>query len=878
MKEKFQVTGMTCSACSAHVQKAVEKLEGAQAVQVNLLTESMMVEYDPDKLCAEQICKAVKAAGYGATLSGGQGAHADGTGNVNGMPDLNEIPNDGPTAVFIKKKTGTREARMKRRLLLSVIFLIPLMYAAMGLRFEGAAYLQIVLLLPILYLNRDYFLIGFKRLFQGAPNMDSLIAVGAGASIVYSLYAMSMDAHHLYFESAGMILTMITIGKYLETMSKAKTSDAIRKLMELSPKTAILLTEDGREVEIPSHQLAAGQLFLLKPGSLIPADGTVVEGASSIDESAVTGESVPVEKQIGDKVVSATLNKTGFLKCRADRVGEDTTLAQIIRLVEEASASKAPIARLADRVSGVFVPVVMGIALITFVGWLLSGATMEFAISSAISVLVISCPCALGLATPVAIMVGTGVGAKHGILIKSGEALQRAHEVDTFVLDKTGTITEGKLSVAEVQVLTEGVTETELLRIAAALEKKSEHPLAEAVITYASELGIEIPEAIAFQAIPGKGIQGRMPDGMCGDVPKGDETGHAFYVGNKVFLTEKGIPMDEEKIALIDQISRTGHTPLLVAGKTLLLGIIGVADSIRETSMEAIQKCREMGIHVVMLTGDNRITAEAVREKLQIDEVVAEVLPQDKEAKIRQLQSEGRKVAMVGDGINDAPALVSADVGMAIGAGTDVAMESADIVLMKSDLRDAVTAALLSRQVMRNIKQNLFWAFFYNAIGIPLAAGLLYPSLGLQLTPMFGAAAMSLSSVFVVTNALRLRGFQSGFVKKRPKCRVQTCDMGGIIVEHTEAVTRDEYVEDSGKISESVGKGMTKIIQIEGMMCTHCTGRVQKVLEAIAGVDTVTMSLEEKTATVTVQAVVTDDTLKAAIVDAGYEVTEIRNL
>ncbi len=840
MKEKFRVTGMTCSACSAHVQKAVEKLEGAQAVQVNLLTESMVVEYDPDKLCAEEVCKAVKAAGYGATPT-----------------DLSEIPNDGPTAVFLRKKMGTREERMKWRLLLSILFLVPLMYVAMGLKFEGAAYLQIVLLLPILYLNRDYFLIGFKRLFQGAPNMDSLIAVGAGASIVYSIYAMSMDAHHLYFESAGMILTMITIGKYLETMSKAKTSDAIRGLMELSPKTATVLTEDGREVEIPSHQLVVGQLFLLKPGSLIPADGTVVEGASSIDESAVTGESVPVEKQIGDKVVSATLNKTGFLKCRADRVGENTTLAQIIRLVEEASASKAPIARLADKVSGIFVPVVMGIALITFVGWLLSGAAMEFAISSAISVLVISCPCALGLATPVAIMVGTGVGAKHGILIKSGEALQRAHEVDTFVLDKTGTITEGKLSVAEVHVLTEGVAETELIRIAAALEKKSEHPLAEAVIAYAGELGIEISEAVAFQAIPGKGIRGRVPVGIGDDVPKGDETGHTFYVGNKAFLMEKGISLDADKTALVDDISRTGHTPLLVANETLLMGIIGVADSIRETSMEAVERCRKMGIRVVMLTGDNRITAEAVREKLQIDEVVAEVLPQDKEAKIRQLQSEGRKVAMVGDGINDAPALVSADVGMAIGAGTDVAMESADIVLMKSDLRDAVTAALLSRQVMRNIKQNLFWAFFYNIIGIPLAAGLLYPGLGLQLTPMFGAAAMSLSSVFVVTNALRLRGFRSGFVKKRQKCRVQTCKAEDIIV------TKKE------------DKTMTKVIHIEGMMCNHCTGRVQKVLEGIAGVETVTMSLEEKTATVTALASVSDEMLVSAITEAGYEVTEI---
>lgn len=920
MKERYHISGMTCSACSSHVEKAARKLEGVEKASVNLLTETMEIEYDESKVQRDGIIQAVEKAGYGAELLAAGGHTKDGN-TQSGAPTDGEA---GQTAYKSKgadrtsvQRKAEREARaMKWRLGISIAFLLPLMYVAMfhmyhewfGLPIppfvhrylhgtENAmtyAMTQFILLLPILYVNRKFFSVGFKTLGHLAPNMDSLIALGASAAIGYGIFAMyrisyalghadmavvEQYSHDLYFESAGMILTLITVGKYLESRSKGKTSEAITKLMDLSPKTAIRLTADGREEEIPTEALRAGDIFLVKPGSLIPVDGTVLEGTSSVDEAAITGESIPVEKQPGTKVVSATVNKAGFLKCSADRVGEDTTLSQIVRLMEEASASKAPIAQLADKVAGVFVPIVMGIALVTLAVWLLAGAGAEFAISSAIAVLVISCPCALGLATPVAIMVGTGVGASHGILIKSGEALQRAKEVDTVVLDKTGTITSGKLHVTQIGCYVSDMTPDTLAGIAAALEKKSEHPLAEAVVEYAQRMQLKLPEIKDFQAVFGRGVEGTLADGKAeagtqsGKLGSPVKAGTRLWVGNRAYLEENGVKIPEEVLEGLEQIAAEGKTPLLVAAEGRLLGSIAVADTVKPGASVAINQLRKLGIHVVMLTGDNKRTAEAVREELDIEEAVAEVLPQDKEKKIRELQAAGRKVAMVGDGINDAPALAAADVGMAIGAGTDVALESADIVLMKSDLRDAVTAVRLSRAVIRNIKQNLFWAFFYNAIGIPLAAGVWYPLFQIKLNPMFGAAAMSLSSIFVVGNALRLRGFRAG--KETPERK------------NTESGTAPANCTDAGcnKISNTEGsaedasewrKKMTKVMTIEGMMCGHCTGRVQKALEAVEGVGSVTMSLENKTATVELAAEIEDEKLTAAVVDAGYEVKEIK--
>lgn len=920
MKERYHISGMTCSACSAHVEKAARKLEGVENASVNLLTETMEIEYDESKVQRDGIIRAVENAGYGAEplATGGrtQGGDAQSGTSADGSAGQTAYRSKGAARSSVQKKAEKEAHAMKWRLGISIAFLLPLMYVAMfhmyhewfGLPIppfvhrylhgtENAmtyAMTQFILLLPILYVNRKFFSVGFKTLGHLAPNMDSLIALGASAAIGYGIFAMyrisyalghadmavvEQYSHDLYFESAGMILTLITVGKYLESRSKGKTSEAITKLMDLSPKTAIRLTADGREEEIPTEALRAGDIFLVKPGSLIPVDGTVLEGTSSVDEAAITGESIPVEKQPGTKVVSATVNKAGFLKCSADRVGEDTTLSQIVRLMEEASASKAPIAQLADKVAGVFVPIVMGIALVTLAVWLLAGAGAEFAISTAIAVLVISCPCALGLATPVAIMVGTGVGASHGILIKSGEALQRAKEVDTVVLDKTGTITSGQLHVTQIGCYVSDMTLDTLAGIAAALEKKSEHPLAEAVVEYAQRMQLKLPEIKDFQAVFGRGVEGTLTDGKAeagtqsGRLSSPVKTGTRFRVGNRAYLEENGVKIPEEVLEGLEQIAAEGKTPLLVAAEGRLLGSIAVADTVKPGASVAINQLRKMGIHVVMLTGDNKRTAEAVREKLGIEEAVAEVLPQDKEKKIRELQAAGRKVAMVGDGINDAPALAAADVGMAIGAGTDVALESADIVLMKSDLRDAVTAVRLSRAVIRNIKQNLFWAFFYNAIGIPLAAGVWYPLFRIKLNPMFGAAAMSLSSIFVVGNALRLRGFRAG--KETPERK------------NTESGTAPANCTDAGcnKISNTEGsaedasewrKKMTKVMTIEGMMCGHCTGRVQKALEALEGVGSVTMSLENKTATVELAAEIEDEKLTAAVVDAGYEVKEIK--
>ena len=958
MKERYHVTGMSCSACSSHVEKAVNKLENVEKASVNLLTETMDVTYDETKITSTEIIDAVVKAGYGASvMSEGSAAGAGGQSTSENAGSIGRSVADGKQE--LQQKLDADARAMKWRLGISIGFLVPLMYVSMHHMLKewfgipvpafivntmhgnanamNFALTQFLLLLPILYVNRKFFSVGFKTLAHRSPNMDSLIALGSGAALVYGIFAMyrisyglgygdmavvEHYSHDLYFESSGTILTLITVGKYLESRSKGKTSEAITKLMNLAPKMAVLVTGDGQEKEVPTESLQKGDIFLVKPGSLVPVDGIVLEGNSSVDEAAITGESVPVEKQAGDHVVSATVNKAGFLKCRADRVGDDTTLAQIIRLVEEASASKAPIAQLADKVAGVFVPTVMTISLITLVVWLLNGATAEFAISTAIAVLVISCPCALGLATPVAIMVGTGVGAGNGILIKTGEALQQAKEIDTVVLDKTGTITSGKLKVEEVGGYQSDFPADAMMQIAAALEKKSEHPLAEAVVEYAESFQLTIPEIVDFKATFGRGVEGALAadfhaekvakkDGptavfyagkrdSTADVPENSgkiaeqnpatgiaradadsvtfPAGTKFYVGNLAFLQEKNIILPQGAAEGLNRMADEGMTPLLVAQEGRFLGIIGVSDTVKATSYEAINAWEKMGVRVIMLTGDNRRTAEAVRQKLGISEVVAEVLPQDKEKKVSELKAQGHKVAMIGDGINDAPALAAADVGMAIGAGTDVAMESADIILMKNDLRDAVTAMKLSRAVIRNIKENLFWAFFYNCIGIPLAAGVLYPAFQIRLNPMFGAAAMSLSSIFVVGNALRLRGFKSGFTplkKEAPEVTRKEIKITHAAAEGEQCILKTPAEQNNRqdvKQEKERTNTMTKVISIEGMMCNHCTGTVQKALEAVEGVKAVTMSLEQKNATVELASDVADDVLAKAVTDAGYEV------
>ena len=958
MKERYHVTGMSCSACSSHVERAVNKLENVEKASVNLLTETMDVTYDETKITSAEIIDAVVKAGYGASvMTEGSAAGAGGQSTSRNAGSIGRSVADGKQE--LQQKLDADARAMKWRLGISIGFLIPLMYVSMHHMLKewfgipvpafivnimhgnanamNFALTQFLLLLPILYVNRKFFSVGFKTLAHRSPNMDSLIALGSGAALVYGIFAMyrisyglgygdmavvEHYSHDLYFESSGTILTLITVGKYLESRSKGKTSEAITKLMNLAPKVAILVTEDGQEKEVPTESLQKGDVFLVKPGSLVPVDGIVLEGNSSVDEAAITGESVPVEKQAGDHVVSATVNKAGFLKCRADRVGDDTTLAQIIRLVEEASASKAPIAQLADKVAGVFVPTVMTISLITLIVWLISGATAEFAISTAIAVLVISCPCALGLATPVAIMVGTGVGAGNGILIKTGEALQQAKEIDTVVLDKTGTITSGKLKVEEVGGYQSDFPADAMMQIAAALEKKSEHPLAEAVVEYAESFQLTIPEIVDFKATFGRGVEGALAadfhaekvvkkDGptavfyagkrdSTADVPENSgkiaeqnpatgiaradadsvtfPAGTKFYVGNLAFLQEKNIILPQGAAEGLNRMADEGMTPLLVAQEGRFLGIIGVSDTVKATSYEAINAWEKMGVRVIMLTGDNRRTAEAVRQKLGISEVVAEVLPQDKEKKVSELKAQGHKVAMIGDGINDAPALAAADVGMAIGAGTDVAMESADIILMKNDLRDAVTAMKLSRAVIRNIKENLFWAFFYNCIGIPLAAGVLYPAFQIRLNPMFGAAAMSLSSIFVVGNALRLRGFKSGFTplkKEASEVTRKEIEITHAAAEGEQCILKTPAEQNNRqdvKQEKERTNTMTKVISIEGMMCNHCTGTVQKALEAVEGVKAVTMSLEQKNATVELASDVSDEVLIRAVTDAGYEV------
>ena len=884
MKERFDVTGMTCSACSSHVEKSVSKLNGVENVSVNLLTNSMQVEFDENKLDTAGIIKAVEDAGYGAAVKDG---HAKSGTKTSGQSDSQE--NSGLSAVEQNVKN------MKKRLIVSLIFWIPLMYVSMGhmiyqwlnipmppftMNFlhgnENAityAFTQFLLLLPILIANHKYFKNGFKTLWHRSPNMDSLIAIGAGAAILYGIFAIyrigyamghgdmavvHQYAHDLYFESAGTILTLITIGKYLETKSKGKTSEAITKLLNLAPKT-VTAVRDGVEQVVDAADVGKGEIFLVKPGESVAVDGIVLEGKSSFDESAITGESIPVPKQEGDTIVSASINKSGLIRAKATKVGEDTTIAQIIRLVEEASSSKAPIAKMADKIAGVFVPAVITIALITGVIWLISGATFEFAMSTAIAVLVISCPCALGLATPVAIMVGTGKGAENGILIKSGDALETAHQIDTVVLDKTGTITQGKPVVTDIICAAgKNADKTQLLQIAGSLEKGSEHPLAEAIVNYCVTNNISLEKVTDFNALFGKGIEGTV-------------SGTHYYAGNEKMMEEKGISLSTEQKNQIQALAKQGRTPLLFADEKQFLGIVAVADVVKPTSKEAVQKFRDYGIHVIMLTGDNEVTAQAIKEQVGIDEVIAGVLPTQKEKKISALKQAGHKVAMIGDGVNDAPALASADVGIAIGAGTDVAIESADIVLMKNDLLDAVGAVKLSKAVIRNIKENLFWAFFYNSIGIPLAAGVLYPLFQIKLNPMFGAAAMSLSSVCVVSNALRLR-----WVKLHDAKKTQSEPHQDVAASTIADINQHNALDNNIK-STNNDKGestMTTTISIEGMMCAHCQAHVEKALKEVAGVTEVTVSLENKNAVVTGDASV--EALKQAVVDAGYEVTDVK--
>ena len=862
MKQKFDVTGMTCSACSAHVEKSVRKLPGVSSVAVNLLQNTMMVEYDGDALSDAQICDAVKAGGYGASPQQPHGAGAKRAA----------APKEAPGGAMAAELAG-----MKRRLVISFCFLVPLMYVSMGhmmglplpaflLGHENAvsfAMTQLLLTLPIMYVNRKYYEVGFKTLFRGAPNMDSLIAIGSAAAVVYGLVAiygigyglghgdMELVGHYhmdLYFESAGTILTLITVGKYLETRSKGRTSDAITKLLDLAPKTAVV-ERDGEEIEVPVEEVVVGDTVVVRPGGRIPVDGVILEGNAALDESALTGESLPVEKGPGDKVISASINQSGYLKCKALKVGDDTTLAQIVQLVEDANASKAPIAKLADKVSGVFVPVVITIAVVAAAVWLLLGYPVDFALSIGIAVLVISCPCALGLATPTAIMVGTGKGAENGILFKSAESLEVAHTVDTVVLDKTGTVTEGKPEVTDL-LPAPGADPRELLRVAAAAERPSEHPLAAAILRRAGAEGLEPDAAVDFAPVPGQGVTGKVD-------------GKPVLAGNLRMMEANGLSADRFGVDA-DALANQGKTPLFFARDGEPLGVIAVADVVKPTSRAAIEEFKALGVDVVMLTGDNKRTAEAIRGQLGIDRVVAEVLPQDKEREVAALQQAGKKVAMIGDGINDAPALARADVGVAIGAGTDIAIESADVVLMKSDLLDAVTAFQLSRSVIRNIKQNLFWAFFYNSIGIPLAAGVFYTLLGWKLNPMFGAAAMSLSSFCVVSNALRLKLFKPRFHHPLPSSG-SGCPIA--------AAAPSEIENDKKEKEVSV---MNKTLKIKGMMCNNCKAHVEKALAAVEGVSAVAVDLEAAQAVVTLAVDVADEKLVTAVTEAGYEVVSVQ--
>ena len=890
--EKFHITGMTCAACQANITRNVGKLDGVEEVNVSLLANQMTVAYDEEKTDEQAIIHAVTEIGYGASGTGTEAQKDSGFGKE--WQSRREM-------------TEENQKEMKRRLITSVAILIPLMYVAMGpmmsLPVPGflvgmensliSALTQLLLTVPVMIINRHFYQSGFKALVKKAPNMDSLVAIGSAAAFVYGVFSMyrmaygfghgDMDlvhqyGHELYFESCAMILTLITVGKYLEARSKAKTSDALRKLVDLAPKTAVVL-RDGIEQVIPAENVTAGDIVVIKPGGSIPVDGVVTEGHGYVDQAAITGESVPVEKKAGDEVISATINKNGSFLFRASRVGDDTTLAQIIRLVDEAGNTKAPIARLADRVSGVFVPTVIIIAILTAIVWLIAGQSFEFALSNAIAVLVISCPCALGLATPVAIMVGTGKAAEYGILIKSAVSLETLHSIDTVVLDKTGTITVGHPSVTDVILWNKKNTREEFLAEAAAVEAGSEHPLAVAVVEKAGQEGLILPQAEAFDSLAGRGVSAIVK-------------GKRYLAGNMAFLQENGLlkqpELQKQVQERVDSLASEGKTPLLFAREEELEGIIAVADTVRETSKAALRQFKEAGLKVVMLTGDNRITAEAIRKNLDIEEAISEVMPTQKESCIRELQEKGHKVAMVGDGINDAPALTRADVGIAIGAGTDIAIDSADVVLMKDSLADVVTAIDLSKSVIRNIRMNLFWAFFYNVCGIPVAAGLLYPMFNIRLSPMIGAAAMSLSSVCVVTNALRLRFFKGRTLPSdtaEEQKKNGTADSGTAELRTAEISAGDDSHESNKEANWEVkkeerngekmpsGKGekeMEKVIEVEGMMCAHCQMHVQKALAAVEGVIEAAVDLEAKKAVVKLSQEVSDETLMKAVEDAGY--------
>ena len=874
-KETFNVTGMTCSACAARVERAVKKMEGTADVSVNLLTNTMTLAYDEAAANPAAIIAAVEDAGYGASVKGAASAQA--------APQAGGSSEAGAD-------TAEKETRaMRSRLTVSILFLLPTMYIAMshmlagwglpyaaGFKevFWGAenaltfALAQFVLILPIMYVNRAYYVNGFRNLLHGAPNMDSLVGIGSMASALFGVFAMfrmswglghgdlALAAEYstnLYFESAGMIVTLITVGKYLEARAKGQTTGALKALMQLAPAEAIVL-RDGREVTVPAASLALGDTVIVRPGGRIPVDGTVTEGATSVDESAMTGESMPIAKTTGDTVTSGTLNIEGTIRFTATRVGEDTTIRQLIRLVDDASGSKAPIARIADRVSAVFVPVVITIALAAGGIWLMTGASIEFAFSIVISILVISCPCALGLATPVAIMVGTGRGAAHGILIKSGEALETAGNIDIVLMDKTGTLTEGRPQLVSVRPI--GISADTLISLAAALEAGSEHPIAAAVTAYAAEKGLAVPDAADFHAVFGKGVRARVAGTDCA-------------AGNAALLTELGIPLSDAIAAARAEMAERGETALAVVQAGRIAGLLGVRDAEKPTSAAAITQMKRMGLTPVMLTGDDARTAKAIAERLGITEVIAGVLPADKRAHVERLQGEGHCVAMIGDGVNDAPALVQANLGIAIGAGTDVAVDSADAVLVRSDLLDAVSAIRLSRSVMRNIKENLFWAFFYNVIGIPLAAGVLYPSLGIKLSPMIGAAAMSLSSVCVVLNALRLRFFAIEHEPVRQEERTPIEVMISPIVPAMDGIRQS--MTDSSAAQRKEDIIMEKTITIKGMTCPNCVKHVTKALSGMEGVSDVSVSLEAGTATFTASRDIPAADLAAVLDDAGYE-------
>ncbi len=848
IKEKYNITGMSCAACSAKVEKTVSKLVGMDKASVNLLTNSMQVEYDEKKLSSKDIIKSVVDAGYGALLEG------------NAKEKANEKS--------IKKTNDDAISSMKFRLKVSIIFLAILMYFSMGSMIGlplpnflsgagnpvGFALTQLLLVLPVMYVNRKYYISGFKSLGHFSPNMDTLVAVGTIAAFIYGVIAIYIMGYalnnndinivteyrkNLYFESVSMILTLITLGKFFETGSKARTTDAISKLIDLSPKRANVI-RDGVEENILTEDVRVGDIVVIRPGESIPVDGIIIEGSTSVDESAITGESIPVQKDKGDKLIGATINKNGSVKIKASEVGEDTAISRIIALVEEASSSKAPIAKMADKVAGVFVPVVMGIALVTFIVWLLLGYDFSFALNRAIAVLVISCPCSLGLATPVAIMVGTGKGAENGILIKSADALETTHSIDTVVLDKTGTVTKGKPVVTDI--IGFDIDENEFLKLAASVESASEHPLAEAIVEKAKEKNLAISLPKDFTAQSGRGIRADI-DGK--KIVAGNEQAIKETVGNDTgfdTVFDKG-----------NELASQGKTPMYFMADNKLIGIIAVADTIKDDSKEAIEALKARDIDVVLLTGDHKNTATAIAKQAGINKVIAEVLPTDKEEHVRKLMEAGHKVAMVGDGINDSPALARADVGIAIGAGTDVAIESADIVLMHSSLKDVATAIDLSKAVIRNIKQNLFWAFFYNSVGIPLAAGVFYLSLGWKLSPMFGAAAMGMSSVCVVSNALRLRGFKRVNIKNNKS-------------------GNDEIVLIENNEKKKEEKLMTTVINVNGMMCEHCKATVEKVTKAVEGVSNSIVNLDAKNVTIE-HADGTDlDKVKKAITDAGYEV------